>query len=612
MNAASRTVFGIDLGTTNSCVSYYQDGSFKIIDIDGQATVPSVVACRDGEWLVGRRAVNHAVQYPTQAVRSIKRHMGESHYSVSLGGQAYSPSEISAKILQYLKAQVEETTGGHMHEVVITVPAWFNDPQRRATLAAGEAAGFKVLRVINEPTAAALAYGLTDATPLANRPHETWMVYDLGGGTFDVSIVSSTGSYKEVLASCGNTFLGGDDFDSRLLQSLIDKTKDRHGMDISQNAVAVAQLRQATEHCKIQLSTVPEARIEEYITIDGRSLAVEHVVSRDQFNGMIEELIDSTIQKAKQALEQAGKESSDLSRLLLVGGSTRIPYVRTRVAEAFGLEPDLHVDPDISVALGAGIQAALDKQLSFDQIVVDVSPHTLGVAALGEVDIAAGFGPANPHFESEHPLTFAPIIKRNARLPAKFVEEFFTSRDNQEAIDVVVYQGESRNTRDNAYIGEFRVNIPPMSAGSSVFIGFEYDNSGIVKVSVSDKGHGAALKTHALDLNHPSARRPTSGMSPLPEVDADFDFDVPETPVAPKVSNYLIERVEARLQKDGEPTESVRNLLEEYRALLQSGDNRQLDALEDRLYQWLDTPASPTGDGSAHAAKGAGAHEANP
>lgn len=592
-----RTAYGIDLGTTNSCIARFTAaGALEVIPIDGGPTVPSVVAFDGREWLCGRRAANHAMLEPHNAVRSIKRHMGEEHYRVRLCGEELSPVQVSAKILAYLKAQAEAAIGEAIREVVITVPAWFNEPQRRATVAAGEMAGLTVTRIINEPTAAALAYRADGARDAAE---ERWLVYDLGGGTFDCSILAVSGTCKEVLASCGNTFLGGDDFDHRIVLHLVDGIRDRHGIDPSADPLAMARLRHLAEQAKIQLSTEIEAPIHDHFEIGDRHLDLVTALTRGTFNALIEDYLESTLAKARQALEEARTTAANLKRVLLVGGSTRIPRVQERVAEALGIEPEAYVDVDLSVALGAGAQSALDAGLSFAQVVVDIAPHALGVAALGEEDersAAAMFarglfeedGPAEGASDHHHPLTFVPIIRKNTRLPARFIEEFYTSVDEQEAIEVAVYQGESRNTRDNVHVGAFLVPLPPMAAGSPVQIGFEYDRNGLIRVSVSEKG--GALKRYTMDLNRsaagnsePALRRRTITVD---EGSEDGDGSAGE---AIGVLNFLIERVERRLAEGPEEAHpEIRELLGSYKEQLAAGDDERLDGLEEALYAWLD------------------------
>jgi len=457
-------------------------------------------------------------------------------------------------------------------------------------------AGLTVTRIINEPTAAALAYRADGAGEAAE---EHWLVYDLGGGTFDCSILVVSGTCKEVLASCGNTFLGGDDFDHRIVLHLVDGIRDRHGIDLSADPLVMARLRHLAEQAKIRLSTEVEAPIHDHFEIGDRRLDLVTALTRGAFNALIEDYLESTLAKARQALEEARITAANIERVLLVGGSTRIPRVQERVAQALGIEPEAYVDVDLSVALGAAAQSALDAGLSFAQVVVDIAPHALGVAALGDEDersAAAMF--ARGLFEEDgpgegasdhHPLTFVPIIRKNTRLPARFVEEFYTSVDEQKVIEVAVYQGESRNTRDNVPVGAFLVPLPPMGAGSPVQIGFEYDRNGLIRVSVSEKG--GALKRYTMDLNRSAAGNSEPALRRRPvTVDAgsseDGDGSAGE---AAGVLNFLIERVERRLAEGPEEAHpEVHEQLASYRQQLAAGDDERLDGLEEALYAWLD------------------------
>jgi len=610
------SAWGIDLGTTNSCIARATAEGVEVIQIDEAATVPSILSWDGTEFLVGRRAANHAVLAPDQSVRSIKRHMGDADYRVRIGGFDLSPIEVSARILSYLKNQAQQITGESVDEAVITVPAWFNEPQRRATLTAGELAGLKVTRIINEPTAAGLAYGHTSATRDAGAigPAERWLVYDLGGGTFDVSILSVAGNYKEVLASCGNTYLGGDDFDHRIALHWVDRLRDRYNADVSQDRIAMAQLRHWAEQLKIRLSTEIEVRAHAFIESGGQRFEVDEVMTRAQFAAMIEDYLQSTIVKAHQALDEAHVEPKSLSRALLVGGSTRIPQVRERVAKEFGIQPDAYIDVDLSVALGAAIQSALDHALSSVQIVVDIAPHSLGIAALGEEDEERLLRKAEARFNSDaqddehdsegdsigYPHTFVPVIRKNSRLPAKFMEEFSTVYDGQDGVEVIVLQGESSHTRENTLVGAFHVQFDPKPAGAAVCVGFEYDRSGLVRVSVTDQGGLKLLKSHTLDLG--ASPQSNSELHSLRRIDRDSnDLNDPEhaqsadppataSPTnSAQLSNFLIEQIERQLASTpSADLAQIRAALGTYRELLAAGRDAEIDDLEEQLYTWLD------------------------
>jgi molecular chaperone DnaK len=613
------TAWGIDLGTTNSCIARATAAGVEVIHIDEAPTVPSVLAWDGKEFLVGRRAANHAVLAPDQSVRSIKRHMGDAGYRVQIGGTGLTPIDVSATILAYLKTQAQLMTGEQVDEAVITVPAWFNEPQRRATVTAGEIAGLKVTRIINEPTAAGLAYGHSGvARPAAaTGAAERWLVYDLGGGTFDVSVLSVAVNYKEVLASCGNTYLGGDDFDHRIVLHWVDRLRDRHDADVSQDRIAMAQLRYLAEQTKVRLSSEVEVRAHAFVESAGRRLELDEILTRAQFASMIEDHIESTIVKARQALEEAHVNPKDLARALLVGGSTRIPGVRERVAHEFSIEPDAYVDVDLSVALGAAIQSALDHALSSAQIVVDIAPHSLGIAVVGAEDreqmvrkINAGLDVLDEEEDNEnadpiaYPCTFAPVIRKNARLPAKFIEEFYTAYDGQDGVEVVVLQGESSSTRENALVGAFHVPFDPKPAGAAVCVGFEYDHSGLVRVSVSDQGGLKVLKSHTLDLG--SSAQSNSELRSLQQLgakagDSAQTSQAREPPDArsanpAQLTNFLIEQVERQLA--GAPSADaaeIRAALGTYRELLAAGRDEEIDDLEEQLYTWLDNRKSPGG-----------------
>ncbi len=606
--------WGIDLGTTNSCIARATATGVEVIHVDESPVVPSVLAFDGEAFLVGRRAANHAVLAPDQAVRSVKRHMGDADYRVFLDGAEFSPIDVSARILEYLKTQAEANTGESIEQVVISVPAWFGEPQRRATVAAGERAGLEVIRIINEPTAAALAYGHGGGgrPPAATGgAGERWLVYDLGGGTFDVSILSVAGQYKEVLASCGNTFLGGDDFDHRIVLHWVDLLRHRYGVDVARDRLAMARLRHLAETMKIRLSTEVQVHARAVLELPGGPIELDEVMTRAGFGGMIGDYVESTIAKARQALEEAHTSVSELDRVLLVGGSSRIPRVRERVAEEFGLEPDAHIDPDLSVALGAALQAALDLSLSAAQIVVDIAPHALGIAVIGPEDEAslewpgrsASFLEDEEDFENpfddglDYPRTFAPVIRKNARLPAKFVEEFYTSHDGQEGVAVVVLQGESSNTRENSLVGAFHVAFEPAPVGTAIQVGFEYDRSGLVRVSVTGDGGTRIIKSHTLDLGRSAAANSDSqGLRHLGRrtspggAQGGSEEESIEAPLASsQLSNYLIEQVERELARGAAPGEDeVRQAVERYRTLLAEGLDAEIDEVEEYLYDWLD------------------------
>jgi molecular chaperone DnaK len=607
MNATGSTVHGIDLGTTNSCISRFDNGSFEIIPIDGKATVPSAVAWANDRWIFGLEANNHLQIAPQQGARSFKRHMGENHVTYTIAGKSYTPLELSEKLLAYIKDRAEQVTEETVCDVVITVPAWFHDLQRRETIEAGRRAGLNVIRIINEPTAAALAYELAD--PETNTHQEqTWLVYDLGGGTFDVSVIQVKDEYKEVLASTGNTYLGGDDFDHKITEWLVDGLKDRHNVDVKDDVLAMARLKFLAEDTKIRLSTEADVTLTDFIPFADRTLELDVTMDREKFESLIDEYIKSTIDKTEQALAQANLQADAIDRLLLVGGSTRIPLVRERLFAAFGLEPDAKVDPDISVALGAGVQAAITKGLSFSHAVVDVAPHSLGVAAVGDEDEWSDLGEkmaksprelAGDHqmaqIRDRHPLTFVPMVRCNSRLPARFVKTFFTGAPYQKQVEVAVYQGESRLTRENTFIGSFIVDIAPQPDIVPIQIGFEYDLNGIIKVSVKDQSDHSNIKRYTMDLNRPSdANLDHRLLAESQEDTYDIEYETDDESATQEIqqaeaTNFLIEKIEGRLSLlSATEGDSVRMLLSEYKHHLQLGDDDKLDDLEEKLYDWLE------------------------
>ncbi len=577
------SVYGIDLGTTNTCISRFANGLPEIIRIDGAETVPSIVAW-DGEHLmVGMAAKNYSYVSPANAIRSIKRKMGQLDFRAHLGKREMSPIDVSTEILRFVTQEAGKIVGEEIRDVVITVPAWFGDEQRRATIAAGKAAGLEVLRIINEPTAAALSYQLAQDQALDHQM-EKWLVYDLGGGTFDVSILNVTGDYKEVLATAGNTFLGGDDFDRLLAQHMVNAIRNQFNVDPGEDPVAMAQLRHLAEDAKIALSTEAEHRSVYTLSVLGQQVSLDVRISREEFNDLIEDLVESSISKVHQALDDARLKANNLTRLILVGGSSRIPFIQERLKEEFGLSPELYIDPDLSVALGAGIQAALASGLSCQQIVVDVCPHTLGMAALGEHD--------DPFEEvTTIPLTFAPLIQRNSRLPAKMSRSFCKIYPGQRQVEIVVLQGESSRSTDNHLIGRFVCDLAATDQ-MEFFVSFSYDANGIIQIGVTQAHGQKPLKQYTMDTNKSeqwNSEMPAFGRD---SDSSDNDFiEVGSLNAKPskQLSNYLIEQVELRLSNaTASDKNKITPLLKDYRAALLAEDNDTLDALEDDLYEWLE------------------------
>jgi molecular chaperone DnaK len=478
--------FGIDLGTTNSSISWLVGGKPVAIPIDGHPIVPSVVLFDQGRTVVGREARNLELQRPEATIRSAKRRMGQQHF-YSLGDRRVTPEEVSAEILRALRQGAERAIGQPIKDVVITVPAYFDDAQRRATLRAGELAELNVLRLLNEPTSASLVY---DQISDADSTSELVMVYDLGGGTFDVSILEIVEGVREVRSTAGNTHLGGDDFDDALVQLFLENLRQSSASP-KDDPRAMARLRRLAEDAKIRLSTDTEIQVrEEFLCKDdrGQPVHLDLKVSRRELEARIGPLLDSTIALCRKALEDAKLDGQPLSRICLVGGSTRIPLVRSLLAAAFDADIHEEIDPDLAVALGASLQAGMLAGAPVERILVDVASHSLGMLVVSAGDM-----------ERERPDTFAPILRRNTVLPATRAEEFYTMVDDQELIEVEVFQGEAPRCSQNARIGSFQFPLRPAPIRSPVKVEFAYDLNGVVRVSLSQPGTDNA-KTVALSV----------------------------------------------------------------------------------------------------------------
>ncbi|NHM30374.1 molecular chaperone DnaK [Neobacillus terrae] len=459
-------IIGIDLGTTNSCVAVLEGGEPKVIpNPEGNRTTPSVVAFKNGERQVGEVAKRQAITNPNTII-SIKRHMGTAHKE-DIEGKGYTPQEISAIILQYLKSYAEDYLGEPVTKAVITVPAYFNDAERQATKDAGRIAGLEVERIINEPTAAALAYGLDKM-----EEDQTILVYDLGGGTFDVSILELGDGVFEVKATAGDNRLGGDDFDQKIIDYLVDQFKKENGIDLSQDKMALQRLKDAAEKAKKDLSGVSSTQISLPFITAGASgpLHLDVSMTRAKFDELTADLVERTMGPARQAMSDAGLTSADIDKVILVGGSTRIPAVQEAIKKATGKEPHRGVNPDEVVAMGAAIQGGVLTGDVKDVVLLDVTPLSLGIETMGGV--------------------FTRLIDRNTTIPTSKSQIFSTAADSQTAVDIHVLQGERQMAADNKTLGRFQLSdIPPAPRGvPQIEVTFDIDKNGIVNVRAKDLG----------------------------------------------------------------------------------------------------------------------------
>ena len=564
-------VIGIDLGTTNSCVSVMEGGEPVVIaNAEGTRTTPSIVAFnKDGERLVGHPAKRQAVTNPDNTVISIKREMG-TDYKVELNGKKYTPQEISAMILQKLRTDAESYLGEKVTEAVITVPAYFSDAQRQATKDAGKIAGLEVKRIINEPTAAALAYGM-DKDECGKI-----MIYDLGGGTFDVSILEISDGVFEVLATSGNNRLGGDDFDKRVSDWMAEEFKKENGIDLRLDKMAAQRLKEEAEKAKCELSSTMSVNINlPYITAD--ATGPKHLnltLTRAKFNEITRDLVDATMQPVQRAMQDAGLSSADIDKILLVGGSTRIPAVQEAVKRVLGKEPTKGINPDECVAIGAAIQAGVLGGEVKDIVLTDVTPLSLGIETLGGV--------------------FTKIIDRNTTIPTKKSQIFSTAADNQPSVEVHVLQGEREMAAYNKTLGRFSLNgIAPARRGvPQIEVTFDIDANGIVHVSAKDLGTGNAQDitiTASGNLSDEDIEKAVQEAEKF----AEEDKKNKEAVEIRNNADQLIYQTESMLEQVGDKIDAgekadVEADIASLRSALESNDNTRIkdatDALQKRLY----------------------------
>lgn len=570
-------ILGIDLGTTNSEIAIYRDGRPEVLrDDQGRIILPSVVGLTEtGELLVGEEARNQLLLYPERTVRSIKRRMG-SDAKVRLGEREYTPQEISAIILSRLKEIAQARLGRPIRKAVITVPAYFSDTQRQATREAGEIAGLEVARIINEPTAAALVY------EAAQHQGKRILVYDLGGGTFDVSVVRIEQGVVEVISSHGNNHLGGDDFDHKIVEHVLEHLKLKHGVDVADRPQAMARILRSAEDAKKQLSDHPYARIaEEYLAEHGgQPINLDLELSREEYEDMIAPFIEETLGAIHIALESAGLTSSQVDEILLVGGATWTPLIRRRLVEAFGTQPRGEVDPDLCVAMGAAIQGAAMTGTEVSAVLVDVTPYSFGTSALGELN------------GELYPYHYVPIIPKNTPIPARLSEVFFTVLDEQTDVDVRIYQGENNDALENIKIGEFRVSgLSREPAGNPVILDLALDRNGILQVSAREKKTGLERR---ITIDNATSRYDREQLDEARQRigalfgDQEQAASVGSGAATDSAIDALLARASAKLDETGEEDRTeIIDLIEAIRDARSSGDSAALEDVRSQLQDLL-------------------------
>jgi molecular chaperone DnaK len=549
------TIIGIDLGTTRSAVAQYANDEPQIIEnAEGERVTPSVVAFDDGERLVGKPAKNQMLTNQNNTVKSIKRHMGEDH-TVELDGDEYTPQEISSMILQKLKQDAEAKIGEEVEKAVITVPAHFDDTQRQATKDAGEIAGLEVERILNEPTAAALAYGMDD------DEDKTVLVYDFGGGTFDVTVLETGDGIYEVRSTEGINDLGGDDFDQEIVDRVLERFEEEHGIDLSDNEEAMQRIRENAEEAKKELSSRKKTTINiPFIhQEDGETYNVDQELTRSAFEDLVMDLIERTTDPTEKALDDAGLEPGELDDVILVGGTTRVPAVQDHVEDVTGMSPDQSVSPDEAVALGASIQAGSISGDADDLILLDVAPLSLGVETKGGI--------------------MTTLIEENTKIPAKETKTFTTAQDNQSVVTVNVLQGEREMAKDNKSLGQFNLGgIPPAPAGQPrIEVTFEIDTDGILQVEAVEQNSGEEASITIEDqarLDDEEIER----MKEEAEEHAEEDKKKRERIEAQNKADQVLSQAEEQLDEHGEKVDddvvaSIEEALDELREVREESDD---------------------------------------
>lgn len=565
---ANDALYGIDLGTTNSCIAIIRNEMPEVVEIEeGSAIVPSVVSLDEatGRFIVGRRAKNRLSAYPELTIRSVKRRMGHDE-PLHLGKLVLSPEEVSAHILTYLAEEAGRSTGYPVKKVVITVPAFFNDAQRRATIKAGELAGLEVLRIVNEPTAASLIYDYADdGEALPESPYI--LVYDLGGGTFDVSILKLNGEIREVLASCGDTALGGDDFDERLADHFARHLLNTTDFDAREGGQSLrTRLCEIAEKVKIRLSDESVVRVAEVglLVQDGKPLNLDLEISRREYEAMIRDLAERTIEKVGEALREASLTSDDIGKVILVGGTTRTPLIIEILSEMFDTTIAHSVDPDLCVALGASVQHGIIAGEPLGRILLDVTAHSMGIKTIDDIDYETG--------EADF---FSTIIRRNSRIPAKKSELYYTCQENQKIVNIEVFQGESHSCRQNSLIGAFEFGLKAAPQGCPFITELSYDRDGIIHVVVEQKGYSNRREV-TMDVRSCSLAKEEVTAPVLDE----------------EVVNYMLQKARRLAAVCNIPDEvrgRLDSAIEAYAAALrEDAEGKNVDDLEDALLELMD------------------------